>query len=181
MAIYYPSGCDDEIPAHVCDPCGEIEGGRVRSVAFIKTSFEFTDPTDPTEWQEGFASGDIILIPDTRGNYDGGAEVEGQGFGDQVTRLTGYNHQLQYQDPNYAPNWTFYDLVKRTRGYKVAFRTATKIHLVNATVQVIPKNPVQEDPNTDVLWDVLVKWASLSSPRPYDVPPGIFDSCVVLS
>lgn len=180
MAIYYPAGCDDLVPAHVCEPCEEIEQGRIRSMAFIKTGFEFTDPSDPTEWQTGFANGDIIIIPQTKGTFDGGQEVEGPGYGDQATRLTGYNFQIQYQDPNYRQNCAFYNALKNSRAYKAAYRTATQIHIIDSTVQAIPKNPVQDDTNTEVVWDVLVKWSGPDVPCPYDAPPGIFDQCVVL-
>ncbi|MFQ6415315.1 hypothetical protein ACLNB1_10290, partial [Streptococcus pneumoniae] len=85
--------------------------------------FAFVDPSDPTEWRAGFISGDIILIPQTKGTFDGGAEVEAPGYGDQSTRLTGYNFQLQYQDPNYRQNCNFYNTLKNSRAYKAAYRT----------------------------------------------------------
>ena len=181
MSVYYPANCDDLVPAHICDPCEEIEGGRIRSMAFIKTTFDFVDPTDPTEWETGFAAGDIILIPQTNGTFDGGSEVEAPGFGDQVTRLTGFNYQIQFQDPNYRQNCAFYNALKNSRQYKAAYRTGTQIHLIENTVQIIPKNPVQEDPNSSVVWDVLVKWSGQDAPCPYDVPPGIFDACVAFT
>lgn len=181
MSVYYPSNCDDLVPDHICDPCEEIEQGRIRSVAFFKSTFAFTDPSDPTEWETGFAAGDIILIPQTKGTFDGGAEVEAPGYGDQVTRLTGYNFQLQYQDPNYKQNCNFYNTLKNSRQYKAAYRTETQIHIIDATVQVIPKNPVQEDPTTEVVWDILVKWSGKDVPCPFDAPPGIFDQCVANS
>lgn len=181
MSVYYPSNCDDLVPDHICDPCEEIEQGRIRSVAFYKSTVAFTDPSNPTEWEAAFAAGNVFLIPQTKGTFDGGAEVESPGYGDQQTRLTGYNFQLQYQDPNYRQNYAFYNALKNSRQYKVAYRTATQIHVVDATVQVIPKNPVQEDPTTEVVWDVLVKWSGSSLPQPFDAPPGIFDACVANS
>lgn len=179
MSIYYPAGCDANIPDHVCDPCEPIEQGRVRSMAFFKKSFSFIDPSNPVEWQTGFDNGDIILIPQTKGTFDGGAEVEAPGYGDQVTRLTGYNFQIQYQDPNYKTNCNFYNALKASRDYKAAYRTSSQIHIIDATVQVIPKNPVTDDVNSEVVWDVLVKWSGADVPCPFDVPPGIFDQCVV--
>lgn len=177
MSVYYPSGCDDTIPAHICDPCLLPEHGRISSVAFIKNTFAFVDPTDPTEWQAGFASGDIILIPQTRGTFDGGAEVEGPGYGRQATKLTGYNFQAQYQDPNYKGNCDFYNAIKRTRNMKFAYVTETQVHITDNEVQVIPKNPVEDDISSEVVWDVIVKWAGPDLPCPYDVPAGIFDEC----
>lgn len=181
MSVYYPTGCDDLIPAHICDPCEAIEQGRVRSVAFIKNTFAFVDPSDPTEWAAGFASEDIILIPQTKGTFDGGSEVEAPGYGDQSTRLTGYNFQAQYQDPNYRQNCNFYNTLKNSRQYKFAYRTQTQIHISDTTVQVIPKNPVQDDTQTEVVWDVIVKWSGNDLPCPFDVPEGIFDECTAVT
>lgn len=181
MSVYYPSGCDSLIPDYVCDPCEIVELGRIRSVAYIKKTFAFTDPTSPAEWQNGFASGDIILIPFVRGTFDGGAEVESTGYGDQATRLTGYNFQAQYQDPNYRSNCAFYNALKNAKDYKFAYRTETQIHITDVPVQVIPKNPVQDDINSEVVWDVIVKWSSKDLPCPVDVPEGIFDACVANS
>ena len=181
MSVYYPTGCDAVIPAHICDACEAPELGRVSSVAFIKSPFAFTDISDPTEWQAGFANGDIIIIPFTKGTFDGGAEVETPGYGRQATRLNGYNFQLQYQDPNYRQNCNFYNAIKNSRQYYVAYATETQIHLSDNIVSVIPKNPVQDDVNSEVVWDVLVKWAGRDLPCPFDLPEGIFDECVALS
>lgn len=181
MSVYYPTGCDDLVPAHVCDPCEAIEQGRVRSVAFIKNTFDFVDPSNPVEWRAGFLAGDIIIIPQTKGTFDGGSEVESPGYGDQATRLTGYNFQAQYQDPNYKNNCTFYNTLKNSRAYKFAYRTQTQIHITTTTVQVIPKNPVQEDTTSEVVWDVLVKWSGNDLPCPYDVPETIFDECTYVT
>ena len=83
---YYPSGCETSIPRHYCNPCETPEHGRVRSVAFIASDFEFTDPSDPTEWQQGIDDEKIIIIAETNGSFDGGSEVETPGYGDQQTK-----------------------------------------------------------------------------------------------
>lgn len=181
MSVYYPTGCDALVPSHYCDSCESPELGRVSSVAFIKNTFTFTDPTSAAEWQAGFAAGDIFLIPFTNGTFDGGAEVEGPGFGRQATRITGYNFQVVYQDPNYRNNCEFYNAMKNSRAYKFAFATQTQIHLTDVVVSVIPKNPVQDDPSSVVTWSVTVKWSGQDLPCPVDVPEGIFDACVALS
>lgn len=147
--------------------------------AFIKSSFEFTDPSNPVEWQAGFDSGDIVLIYQTRGTYDGGAEVEGPGFGDQATRTIGMNHTITLDAPNYARNCDFFNTLRNSRQYKGAYRTGTKIHLIDATLGITPKNPVAQELTSDVVWNLTIKWSSPNSPCPFDVPPGIFDSCTV--
>lgn len=181
MAVYYPDACDEELPDHVCDPCEVLEGGRIRSVAYIKNTFTFDDPSNPVEWAAGIASGDIVMVPSTRGSFDGGSEVTGPGYGDQTERLVGYNFSAQIFDPNYKGNCNFYNILLRSRGHKFAYRTGSQIHIVDKTVQFIPKNPVQDDINSEVVWDVTVRWADSVLPCPYDTPPGIFDECVNIS
>ena len=173
--VYYPAGCTAEVPDHYCNPCDALEHGRVRSVAFIDSAFDFVDPSDPTEWQAGIAAKSIIVIPATNGSFDGGSEVETPGYGDQQTKLTGYSFVLTYNDPNYKLNADFYNLLKRSRNYKIAFRTETLTHLSVNTVTVIPKNPVAEDLTSEVVWNVAVKWSEGDLPVPYDTPAGIFE------
>lgn len=173
--IYYPSTCESEIPSHYCNPCPTPEHGRIRSVAFIAKDFAFTDPSDPNEWTTGITNKDIIVIPQVNGTFDGGSEVEVPGYGDQQTKLTGFNYQLTYNDPDYKHNCDFYNAIKWSRNYKMAYRTETQVHLVDVGVQVIPKNPVTEETTSEVVWNVLVKWSSGETPCPYDAPPAIFD------
>lgn len=172
--IYNPGGCETVVGDHFCVDCPDTEKGRVRSVAFIKNTFSFIDPSDPTEWDTGIANKDIIIIAETNGNFDGGSEVEGTGYGDQATKLVGYNFQAVYNDPNYKQNATFYNGLKRSRNYRFAYRTETQVHLTENTVSVIPKNPVAEDLTSEVTWNVTVKWAEEDLPIPYDTPAGIF-------
>ncbi len=175
FGVYYPSGCGGEsLPNHFCDPCEEIEHGRIRSVAFINKDFEFTDPSNPNQWKTGIANKDIIIIPAVRGTFDGGSEVEGPGYGNQETKLVGYNFQSNYSDPNYKNNADFYNVLKRSRSYKYAFVTETLVHLTENTVSVIPKNPVTEELTSEVTWSVLVKWSEGDTPAPYPVPEDIF-------
>lgn len=173
-SIYYPSGCDTAVPNHFCDPCETPEHARVRSVAFVKSSVAFNDNSDATEWEEGIANGDIIVIAEVLGSFDGGQPVEGTGYGDQATKVTGYNFELSFKDPNYKQNADFYNAIKNSRSYKLAFRTETQTHLSTNTVTVIPKNPVTENLTDEVVWDVLVKFAQGDLPEPFDTPEGIF-------
>lgn len=173
--VYYPTGCDAEIGNHYCNDCEPAEGGRIRSVAFIADDFEFIDPTSASEWQAGILAKKILIIPKTNGTFDGGSEVEAPGYGDQSTMLTGYNFTLTYNDPNYKYNADFYNSLKRSIGYRLAFRTQRLIHLTDSTVSVVPKNPVQDDPATRVVWAVTAKWQDSNLPVPYDAPAGIFE------
>lgn len=175
MSIYYPSGCDTAVPDHLCNPCEATEHGRVRSVAFVRNSFEFVDPTDPTEWQTGINNKDIIIISEVLGSFDGGAPVEGAGYGNQQSKLTGYNFSLVYKDPNYKDNADFYNALKFSREYKVAWRTENLTHVSTNTVSVIPKNPVAEDLTSEVVWEVEVKFSQGDLAEPFATPAGIFE------
>jgi hypothetical protein len=174
MGIYYPTGCDTEVGNHYCNECADIEHGRVRSVAFIKKDFAFSDQTDPTEWETGVANGDIIIIPEVLGSFDGGSPVESTGYGDQQSKITGYNFVLTYKDPNYKENADFYNALKNSRNYKVAWRTETLTHVSDNTVSVIPKQPVTENLTDEVVWDVEVKFSQGNLAEPFATPAGIF-------
>lgn len=176
-AIYTPSGCDTEIGDHSCDSCEEVEAAKIRSVGFIKNSFNFIDPSNPAEWNAAILAKNVIIIPFVNGTFDGGAEVTKDGYGDQVTKLTGYNFSADYKDPNYKKNANFYNALKNSINYKFFYRTSSLIHLTTKTVQVIPKNPVTAAVTDDVVWDVTVKWADTDLPIPHDAPAGIFDHC----
>lgn len=174
-AIYYPSGCEDDLADHYCDDCPVPDNGRVSSVAFIANDFEFTDPSNPVEWATGIGLKKIIIIPKTNGTFDGGSEIEVPGYGRQASKLTGYNFVAVYNDPNYKTNATFYNGLKRSSNYKFAYVTGSSVHLTVPTVSAVPKNPVVDDVTSEIVWNVSVKWGDEDLPVPYDIPAGIFD------
>lgn len=181
MAIYYPADCEVEIPEHVCDPCEAFEKGKIRAVAFIKKTFEFTDPTNPTEWQTGLNNHDIIIIPAVIGTFDGGTEVLGPGYGDQSESLLGYDFVATVRDPNYVSNCLFWNLIKNSRLYKFFYKTGTQGHISENPATIIPKNPVTEDINSIVEWNATIKWKGSDAPCPFDAPAGIFDECITVA
>ena len=181
MAIYYPdSNCGGgEIPVYSCNPCPDYEYGRVRSVAYVKNTFSFTDPTSPAQWAAGILADDIIVVWQTKGLYDGGVTAELVGFGDSITINGNTTHTLTYDDPNYKENCDFYNAIKFSQEYYGVFRTSTQIHLTGAPITVTPKNPVADDINSVVTWNVTWKWTNPDSPCAFNTPAGIFDSCYV--
>lgn len=181
MSVYYPTGCGPTgtLPTYSCTACPTYEYGRIRSVAFIKNTFSFTDPTNSTEWTTGIDNGDIVVIWETQGSYDGGTAQELTGFGDRETTNGGVSHVLNFKDPNYSENWDFYMAMKDSSDWTMAFRTSSLIHLCEEPVTVTPKNAVADDLKSNVVWDVTVKWQNDQSPRPYTTPTGIFDRCYI--
>lgn len=173
-SIYYPSGCDAVVGDHFCDPCEAPEHGKIRSVFFTKSTYTWDDIEDPAEWEQAIADRNVIVIPEVNGTFDGGAEVEGPGYGDQATKLVGYNFQSVYRDPNYAGNADFYNALKASRNFRYGYRTENKIHESTNTVSVIPKAPITEDLASEVVWEVTVKWQDSNIPAPHDTPADIF-------
>lgn len=181
MSIYYPtSDCGaGEIPVYSCNPCPAYEYGRVSSIAFIKNTFSFTDETSPAEWSAGILAEDIIVIWQTAGSYDGGTTAEQPGFGRSATINGNTTHILNFRDPNYKENCDFYNAIKFSSEYTIAFATSSQVHFAGAPVTITPRNPIADDVNSVVVWDVSVKWTNPDSPCPFNKPAGIFDSCYV--
>lgn len=181
-SIYYPNSCETAVPDHVCDGCigNDVEHGRVRSIALIAKSYYATliaDPDDPTLWTAGVADKKIIIIPETSGAYDGGSPIYGPGYGDITDRLIGYAHTLTYKDPNYKLNAAFYNALKLSGGFHIAYRTETQNHISGKPVRCTPKAPITDDIASEVVWDVEVKWNEINIPAPVAIPAGIFDNC----
>lgn len=178
---YYPSGCggSNSLTAYNCNPCLVLEKGRVSAVAIIKNSFAFVNPSSAAEWTAGIANGNIVVIWQTQGSYDGGSTTEQPGFGRSATSNGGTDHTLIFKDPNYLENPDFYNDLRNISDRTIAFCTETAVHIVNAPVTFTPKNPVQDDVNSIVTWEVQAKWSADDSPVPYTQPNGIFESCYI--
>jgi len=173
MHGYYPTTCESVIPPHTCDPCIPKEYGRVRAVAFVKSSYEFSDITNPTEWEQAIDDGNVILIPAVHGNLPEPSEQVGPGYGDTTETLLGFEFTLTYYDPNYADNCDFYNEIKRTQSYRLMYKSSSKGHLTGTTVTVIPKAPIEDDINTEVVWAVQVKWKDADHACPFDFPESV--------
>jgi len=165
--IVYKDCADVQIPPHICDDCEDKEKGGIRSISLIKNGKEPLDPTDSAEWIDGIESGDIIVVPATRGNYDGGSPVTGPGYGDALETIIGYTHTLLAHDPAYAQNGEFWKTIRKARNFKVAWRTQTQVHISEAVVSIAPINAVEEDLTSVVDWQVTFTWQGDLS-IPYD-------------
>lgn len=182
MSVYYPTstcGTSGVIPDYSCTDCPELEFGRVSSFAFITNSFVFTDISNPVEWNTGIANGDIIVVWETQGSYDGGTPSELPGYGRREFSLGSTSHILNIKDPNYKNNCDFYNSIKYSSNYKGAYVTSSQVHLIDSPITIIPKNPVADDLKSVVNWDVTIKWVGSDSPCPANKPDGIFDACYI--
>ncbi len=172
---YYPTTCNDIVPPHTCDPCLPRESGRVRAVAFIKNSYTFTNVEDQAEWETAIQNGDVVLIPAVHGALAEASEQMGAGYGDTVETLLGFEFTVTYHDPNYAENCTFYNALMKTQDYKFMYKSETKGHLTDVTVTVIPKSPIEDDLNSEVVWMVAVKWKDNVHACPFTFPTAVLE------
>lgn len=176
MSVYYP-GCTTTQADPICTDCPTKELGDVRSVFFVRNTFTFTDITDTAEWTTGLNAKDIFVLPFTRGTFESTPNLQ-EGFGDVVETLDGYDHDLNYFEPNYKANCNFYNDIKRSKEWKVGYRTETQVHLSDVVATIIPKAPIVEGKTTSVIWSVQVKFSQEDIPCPSDQPTGVFDRCI---
>jgi hypothetical protein len=173
IVALYLDNCD-ALPDHTADICDTGEHGRIGSVAFIKTAYTFTNPSDATEWQDAVAAGNVVIIPEVSGSYDGGKPKDGPGYGRAESTYMGSDHSLKFSDPTYKANIAFYNLLRKSRNYKMAFVTETQVHMIEAPCNFRPIAPVKDGLDTTVVWEVEVKWVFPDSPLAYDTPVGTF-------
>lgn len=189
MSVYYPSSnCGGgSIPDYYCNPCldsSTIEYGRIRSIALIKNTYINTlmaNPTSSSVWSTGISNANIIVIYLTQGSYDGGTTGELTGFGDSATYNGNTTHTLTYKDPFSADNCDFYNAIRNSTDYTIAFRTSSKVWFAEEPCTFTPKNAVADDINSAMAWEVGVKWTNSDSPCGYATPAGIFDNCYIHS
>lgn len=174
MIIYYPSGCS-AVPEHFCNPCGAVELGRVRSCGFLLKSTTIADKTALADWQTAFLAGEVFIIPETNGSFDGGKPNEVAGYGHVATVYSSSDFSVKIKDPLFKLNRPFWEAMKRNRNYYFFFATETQLFLGDAPCVVLPSSPVEDDLNSRVEWNVEIKWQSENSPALYDTPAGLFD------
>jgi hypothetical protein len=172
---YYPySNSCGQLPAFLSDPCAAPEGGRLRHVAFVAPGVQFADWGDPLEWQAKAAAGQVILIPNTQGTYNGGESVTTEGFGEARQVATGRNHSATYAHREVAGNTAFYDALNFQQGWQFVFATENLLWLTHAPALVKAGAPVEAGVDSMVKWSVTVEWSSRHNPQPIPLPAGIF-------
>lgn len=164
MAIVYKD-CDagEAALVYTCDPCLVPEMGRVRSIMLIKKGTTVTVPLNLSTFTASVEAGDIIVIPETIGSFDGGTPVIVPGYGDIKERKSGDNYILAIKDPHYANNTAFWAEAEK-HVWNIAFRSETQLHVVTSDVTVTAKAPIEEDLESTVVWNVEAKWFSKTKP-----------------
>lgn len=168
---YYAS-CEEELGVHTCDPCNaNREFARTRSAGTISKDYYATlmaNPTDPQKWQDGIDAGKIVVIPETAGSYDPGDPKELKGYGDTKNSNGPRDQTLNWFDPNYRDNYGFYNGITNITSKHVFFRTSSLVHISDVTASIVAKDPVADDLDEEVTWNVTAKWTSINIPTIHD-------------
>ena len=170
------NNCDITVPIPVCASCNDDERGGVRGVAFIHASVIaqiLADPDNGILWATLITAGKIHMIPETKGTY-GATPNYVTGFGNRAQRLLDYTHLVTYDEPNTKNNCDFYNTIKRSDKYFVAFITGSQLRISDRPVQVVATSPIVEDIKQLVLWHVEITWDSEHIPCPTDIPDEVF-------
>ena len=177
--ITYAAGCNEDIFGHVCDDCPDGVEARVYALACVDDDVEFTDPLDVAEWQGYIESGDIVIIPNIRGEFDGGAPEYGDGFGKVIEVLKRYRFKLTYEEESLVSNWNFYNSIKKSRRRRCWPVFGGYVWMTDKPAKWAPKIPVSQNPLDNVYWNVEVEWTGSDIPEPVVEPEGIFQCFTV--
>lgn len=155
---------DGAIPEYICSLCYDVEDGGLRGAAYIHKSLKpvitQTNVESREWWENNISSGLILIIPKTRGTFDGGAKQTVTGFGDEKELVTKKIFTAVVNDRNYKGNVDFYEMLENNfSNYLFCFRTGSILYIAsNAITGIEVKNNVEEDTASMVLWQATITW-----------------------
>lgn len=155
-----------------CTDCLTLELGGVRWVAFVRLCTTF-DYASAAAWDAAITAGNAMLIPTTRGSYDGGVAVEGAGYGNRKVTFLGRDHSLTFFDPRAVQNCAFWNSMAYTTEFRMLWGTQTQVWDSVVPVTILPMNPIAEDITSVVETNVTAKWShpDLICPTPAPAAP----------
>jgi hypothetical protein len=163
MPLYNTLDCAGNDEQHVHAPCPggrETEFGRTRQAGFIKSGYLQAILAGAASlntwlpiWETGIDNGDIIVLPETSGSFDPGTPAELQGFGDRPSSNGPRTMVLTVNDPDYALNYDFYNALAKRTDLVPYYVTSSKIHIFDKPCTAYANNPVEDDLNSQVIWN----------------------------
>lgn len=172
MSLNYLTCTDyDANLVYTCDPCDATEHGGVRSFMLIKKGVTVAVPLNLSALTVQVEAGNVIILPATRGTFDGGTPKMVTGFGNRKERRIGADYVLQVKAPTYADNALFMAAVEKIEDWNLGFATETQMHIVTDDCTLTTKAPVEEGLDTEVLWNIEAKWFSKNKPVITPVSP----------
>ena len=161
--IYKDCGHGEFDTPYTCNPCPDGEGGRIRSLVLVKKGTEISIPLDAEEWEADIVAGNIIILPEVRGSFDGGTPRMVAGYGSNTEIKVGDDYVLNVSDPAYADNAVFWEESER-HTWNICYVSEKVLVYVPAEVQLMAKAPIDEDLNAVVDWDIELRWFSRVKP-----------------
>lgn len=165
MAIVIKSCTQDgTVPDYVCDPCAKSEGGRLRGAVYfhksLKSVLTKANLELKTWWETQIEAGLVIIVPSTRGTFDGGTKITVTGFGDTKEKVKGKTFTSVVNDNNHSANELFYQALENNfRDYIFGFRTESELRVATDVMTGLEaKDAVEEDTDSVVLWQATVTW-----------------------
>lgn len=162
---YWLEETPDLLHNHSCSY--DIELGRVRAVAFIRRKYlqqVLADPASIAVWQLGIDSGDIAIVPLATGTFEPGEPAKLKGYGRRLSTRGKREMTLSFSDPFYKNNYAFYNLIHQHTDLVPAYKTGTLLHIGDSPADIIAGDPVEEDVDSEVVWQVTCKMRSHNLP-----------------
>lgn len=169
----YSESCETEVEQHYTRACHtDLEKGRIRRGAWLKASALaaiLVNPTLLSLWQAAKTAGDVIILPELSGSFDGGSPVYKEGFGDVKENYVGSDFVANIKDPVYKLNHPHYKSLAGKTSWHFVYLTESLLHISGTGTTVAPKNPITESVDDNVIWEAEIKWFEEFTPAPHEV------------
>lgn len=172
--------CVSTIRPFVTPECSD-ERGRIVGLAFIHENIHsaiYADPSNASLWVDGSYAADLTVFQEVRGTYDGGSPTTLPGFGNQDTKTSNADRTITVQVQGVKGNEGFWDDMRRSNNFYVAVVVGGDYDLLminNKTVDIFASPPVEEGLETEVTWNVIIKWKDANNMKTSSVPAGVFN------
>lgn len=179
MANYYGSACDSHVVDPECSVCiDNYELAGIGAAAFIHKTYLAAlraDVSNASLWLAGRAAGKLKILPNIRGDFDGGTPKEGPGYGRRTATYVGSDFKGKLYDGNYIDNAAFWDSIMGTSDWHIAICTESQVHISANPVTISAANPIADDIGKIMEWVADYKFFQKGLFLPETAPNGIFD------
>lgn len=176
MADYF---CSIDVPTYVQKECG-VERAGIVAVALLDMDQNPSNANLGTAswWNTVLASSPSVAlrILQTRGEYNGGTPTEEEGFGREVTQVTGADHEAAVEVEGLLSNRDFWEAVNRKKWKLVMCTNADLLYYIDSPVTVYATIKNQRNIKGNAFWGISFKWQDeIANPIVVEAPVGIFE------
>lgn len=174
------ANCRPNIPDFINIDCA-FESGRVVALAFIHEDIHqaiYEDPENAVLWTDGDYSADLHIFQEVRGSYDGGSPIDVAGVGNQDTRVINADRSMNVMIQGVKGNEAFFNEIVKSHRYRVAFVVGGQydtLFINNVNTSIVGGAPVEEGLDSELVWNITIKWKDINNPKSSNVPVGIFN------